>query len=74
MSCKRLRAIDLFGAPISLVYKGDDTFKTQVGGFCSLLWILAVFGGLIQNVLYVYVQGGGVDSSFEENFRISAND
>ena len=32
-----LRTIDLCGPPVSLVYRGDSTFKTRVGGCCSLL-------------------------------------
>lgn len=33
---------DLYGAPVSLNYKGDDTFKTCPGGMLSLLLLFLV--------------------------------
>ena len=34
---KLLKSIDSFGHPIQVNYKGEETFKSQVGGVLSLL-------------------------------------
>ena len=36
---KGLKAWDSFGNPIGLIYKGETTYNTGLGGFCSLcIW------------------------------------
>lgn len=38
-----LRALDIFGAPIGLNYKGENTFSTKIGGlFTLILYVLLV--------------------------------
>lgn len=35
---------DIFGLPITVNYKGNDTFQTQLGSICTLLYyILIIF-------------------------------
>ena len=42
-ACKNyLKSFDLFGIPISLKYKGEDTFKTPIGGIVSIISYLSV--------------------------------
>ena len=74
MPCQWLRSIDLFGAPVSLIYKGESTFTTRVGGFCSLLWIIIVLSGFIQESIYVFLQGGGVEESYTYERRYFSAD
>ena len=38
---EKIRALDVFGHPISLTYKGDVRFKTRIGGsFCLIIIIV----------------------------------
>jgi len=37
-----VKSRDLYGAPVSLNYKGDDTFKTCPGGLLSILLLFLV--------------------------------
>ena len=74
MPCKWLQSIDLFGAPVSLIYKGESTFTTRVGGFFSLLWIIIVLSGFIQETIYIFLGGGGVESSYTAERRYFTED
>ena len=48
MSCgSKLRSVDMLGVPVSLLYKGEPTFKTRVGGIFSILWVIIVVLGFI---------------------------
>ena len=41
-----LKGLDIYGQPVNLNYKGEDTFKTTPGGCLSIvyfLWLLAYF-------------------------------
>lgn len=38
--------MDFFGEPISLYYKGENSFTTRVGGICSIIWIGLVLTNL----------------------------
>ena len=38
--------MDFFGEPISLYYKGENSFTTRVGGICSIIWIGLVMTNL----------------------------
>jgi hypothetical protein len=42
----KIKTIDLFGKPISLNYKGQDTYQTKLGAFFSLVFmiLMAVIG------------------------------
>ena len=45
MGCfERIRELDIFGQPVSLVYKGESTFQTKCGGFVALM--LTLFLGM----------------------------
>ena len=48
---EKVRGFDVFGAPVSLTYKGDSSFKTVCGGLvCILITILigvAAIGELV---------------------------
>jgi len=37
------KAIDLFGQPVSLKFKGKDKFKTISGAIATILMILSLF-------------------------------
>jgi hypothetical protein len=39
---KFFKNCDIFGQPISLMYKGDKTFKTHVGGVVSFIFAFAL--------------------------------
>ena len=41
-----VRKMDFFGEPISLYYKGENSFTTRVGGICSIIWITLVLTNL----------------------------
>ena len=38
-----VRSLDFFAVPVSLTYKGEKWFKTQLGGYCTLVLILSFF-------------------------------
>jgi len=40
-----LRKVDMFGVPVTLKFKNNNTFRTSLGGFCSIL-ILILFAFL----------------------------
>ena len=56
----RLRSIDLFGVPVSFVYKGETMFTTRVGGCFSLLWAILVIGVFSQDAINYIVFGDGL--------------
>jgi len=38
-----LKKFDNFGKPITVNFKGEDTFKTNVGGVLSLILMTGIF-------------------------------
>ena len=72
--CDRLRSIDLFGVPVSFVYRGETTFSTRVGGIFSLLWAILVIGVFSQDAINFIVFGDGLTTelSTELSFYDSA--
>lgn len=40
-------SFDIFGHPVGVNYKGEDTFKTRVGAFCTLAMYVVTFVSLI---------------------------
>ena len=43
MACfERIRGLDIFGQPVSLVYKGESTFQTKCGGCVALMLTLII--------------------------------
>ena len=66
--------MDYFGEPISLYYKGENSFKTRFGGICSVVWLALVLTNLgielyqlalgskfTQLISYDYIPIGAVD-------------
>jgi hypothetical protein len=47
----KCQQIDIFGNEISLTFKGNHLYKTQVGGFLSLIVVIVILGFASQNVL-----------------------
>lgn len=76
MPCESLKKIDLFGVPVSLVYKGNTTFTTRVGGIFSLMWAIIMISVFIQDTITVYVFGENVSVQHktELEFYSSSND
>ena len=44
---KQLRKIDIFGYPITLKFRGKDTFRTAVGGIFTLAIVLGLLSYFI---------------------------
>ena len=39
-----ITSFDIFGHPVGVNYKGEDTFKTRVGAFCTAgIYMLTIF-------------------------------
>lgn len=57
--CDRVRDTDLFGVPISLVYKGERLFRTRLGGCVSLFFIILILLFAIEEIFAVKVLGRG---------------
>lgn len=52
MACfERIRGLDIFGQPVSLVYKGEPTFQTKCGGCVALMLTLFIGITFAQNIL-----------------------
>ena len=51
---KKLKGLDIYGEQIKLTYKGDDTFKTNIGSIFSiiLLMILGSYGVFRTYILF----------------------
>ena len=38
-----IKSFDIFGHPVGVNYKGEDTFKTRFGAFCTIaMYVLTV--------------------------------
>lgn len=49
-----IKSIDMFGQPIALTFKGEDTFKNKCGGCVSLfIIILMLFCFMIKTIFFV---------------------
>ena len=48
---------DIFGQKINVFYKGDDSYKTKLGAFCTFLTYILMFGNAF------YYVGGFLDQS-----------
>ena len=49
----KLKKADYFGAPISLNFKGETTFKTSIGGALSIIILLGLlaYTGFLMSVM-----------------------
>ena len=59
------KSIDIFGHPISVNYRGEDTFKTRLGACFTLIVYLLMIFNLVQ-LSIAYVDG----SNQEEKNRV----
>ena len=67
MACKeKVRQMDLFGQPISLVYKGEKFFKTRCGGCISIIFVFFIVLFLIEEMIAIKVLGRDFNASFED--------
>lgn len=41
---QRFKSIDMFGEPIKMTYKGDDSFKTNFGACLTILFWMGIIG------------------------------
>ena len=64
--CETVRSIDLFGVPVSLVYKGEKEFKTRFGGCISILFIVFIVCFLIEEIIAVKFLGREFSAKIEE--------
>ena len=48
---KQLRSLDAFGAPIRVNFKGEDTFKTRLGGLLSIFTFTLLLMYVVREML-----------------------
>lgn len=46
-----VRKFDIFGAPIGLNYKGENTFSTRIGGLCTLILYTILINLAVDDIL-----------------------
>ena len=63
------KSIDIFGHPISVNYRGEDTFKTRLGAFFTIVVYTLMIFNLVQ-LSIAYVDG----SKQEEKNRVQLFD
>ena len=61
---KFIRDFDIYGHPISVMYKGSDVLKTNMGALCTLITYALVLSNLI-TLLIEFSDGSRQQSSFE---------
>ena len=74
-------SFDIFGHPVGVNYKGEDTFKTRVGAFCTIaMYVLTVLSlttlitAFVDNSkLATSTQRSTYDPFFEPAFSFSEN-
>lgn len=49
-----MRDIDFYGQPVGIKYKGDEVFKTHIGGCISMVFLLGmlIYSGYLFNVMF----------------------
>jgi hypothetical protein len=68
---KSFKSVDLYGEKIELTYKGEGTYKTNIGAFVSLVLIFILGAYLIYRALVMFTkQGTNVNKS---NFIVDLN-
>ena len=64
-----LLSIDIFGHPVTVNYKGEDSFKTWLGAFCTVaLFVLSIVN--LTSVIPAY----NSNSKLEKNTQRSTYD
>ena len=64
--CETVRQMDLFGVPVSLVYKKQKYFKTRCGGCISIIFIIFLVIFLIEEIIAVKVLGRDFTAAIED--------
>ena len=69
--CKKngLRSLDLFGTPVSLVYKGKPTFQTRVGGCFSVVFAVVMLTSFVHQFVAVVFRGADFSSKLETRYN-----
>eukprot|EP00347_Sterkiella_histriomuscorum_P004461 403360374 len=77
---KRLvRSVDMYGAPINLMYKSKDTYQTILGGIFTIITRLAVLAFFMYGLINVYNKNGSIVKKtlyrdpLKENIRVEAD-
>ena len=55
-SCmNKVRQSDLFGVPVNLTYKGEESFRTFMGGLISILFVIAsiIYFGVVTKSMWL---------------------
>jgi len=60
-----LTDIDLLGVPVTLTYEGKKTYKTCLGGVCSLITLILIIF-VIAGILNQYISNPIITSNFKE--------
>ena len=61
-----LESLDIFGHAIKLNYKGEDTYKSKLGGFCILdFYALSIFSLVTLSI--AFQDNSKMDSSVQKN-------
>ena len=42
-----LESLDIFGQPIGVNFRGEDTYKTKMGAFCTLSYYVLVLVNIV---------------------------
>ena len=64
-----IRKLDIFGIRVSLTYRGEDRFRTRVGGCFTLLLALFVLLYTAQQVNYVLIQHMDIQVTQEQEWN-----
>ena len=74
-------SFDIFGHPVGVNYKGEDTFKTRVGAFCTIaMYVLTVLS--LTSLITAFADNSKLETStqrftfdpfFEPAFSFSEN-
>ena len=61
-----LESLDIFGHAIKINYKGEDTYKTKLGGFCTLaFYALSIFSLVTLSI--AFQDNSKMNSSVQKN-------
>ena len=62
-----LKGIDIFGHPIGLIYKGNSSFQTRVGGLFTMILVLLILCKLITDISRMSISYTVVEYSDYDN-------
>jgi len=55
---------DIFGEPVTLSYRGDSSFKTRIGAFLSIIYMIVMMTYAVSELTYVINQNNITTSTF----------